>query len=450
MFYDLLVDSPSFLSITQGESDPYSWTNGNGCGYDLRSSRDQYTNKLESDILSNASRVLYNVDEGVSTGAIDKNFILGGVVPSIRDVDFDNPLQEVIVLQNVYLALGRKLIPDRIQNCNRPGGRLDIDEDEAVEVLEKFKEAFEESWTEGWDDPDSGEVQFVGFFDDLGGTIGSTGRILRGLTLANGKLTTISIVLIAVSSVIFLFSFDVIESKVLVTMIGVCLVVLSFLAALGFGILCGIKVNVNIAWTLPFIILGLGVDDMYIVLLALKRRRSFSEENFIVAMEEVVVPVTMTSLVNAAMFAVMNLVDIPAVYLTAQMALISVIFLYFTVAFCFPAYCYLDMKRQAAGRYDVLVCLKKPNISEDFETELPHESLLFTKIYKPLVLGKSALTAFVRVVVILGTVLLLGIGIYGVTQRNVGVGLEVSPCCCCYACIWLCRILKLTTNSIFV
>jgi hypothetical protein len=30
--------------------------------------------------------------------------------------------------------------------------------------------------------------------------------------------------------------------------------------------LTGIKINVTIAWTLPFIILGLGVDDMYIVL----------------------------------------------------------------------------------------------------------------------------------------------------------------------------------------
>ena len=432
MFYDLLVDSPSFLVIRQGESDPYSWTNGNGCGYDLRGSRDPYTNRSESSILFNASRVLYNVDEGVSSGAIDRNFILGGTVPSVQEIDFDNPLQEVTVLQNIYIALGRLLIPDRIQNCNRPGGRLDIDEDEALEVLEKFKEAFEESWTEGWDDPTSGEVQFVGFFDDQGGTIGTTGRLLRDLTLANGKLTAISIVLIAVFSAIFLFSSDVIESKVLVTLIGVCLVILSFFAALGFGILCGIKVNVNIAWTLPFIILGLGIDDMYIVLLSLKRQRNFSEENFIAVMKEVVVPVTMTSLVNATMFAVMNLVDIPAVYLTAQMALISVIFLYLTVVFCFPAYCYLDMKRQAAGRRDVFVCLKKSNISRDDETELPPENLLYTKIYKPLVLEKSALTAIVRIVVISGTVALFGVGIYGITQRNIGTGLEVSSCCCCY------------------
>jgi predicted RND superfamily exporter protein len=38
--------------------------------------------------------------------------------------------------------------------------------------------------------------------------------------------------------------------------------VLSFFAALGFAILIGVKISVTIAWTLPFVILGLGVDDM--------------------------------------------------------------------------------------------------------------------------------------------------------------------------------------------
>jgi hypothetical protein len=128
--------------------------------------------------------------------------------------------------------------------------------------LEAWKIAMEKSWVEGWDDSDNGEVQFVGFFDDSG-IIGTTGQLLIDITLSNGQLMAISIIIIAVFSAIFLFSCDVIESRVLVTTIGVGLVLLSFFAALGLGILLGIKINVNIAWTLPFIILGLGVDDMY-------------------------------------------------------------------------------------------------------------------------------------------------------------------------------------------
>jgi hypothetical protein len=47
-----------------------------------------------------------------------------------------------------------------------------------------------------------------------------------------------------------------------ITLLGVALVVIAFFGALGFALLVGVKISVTIAWTLPFIILGLGVDDM--------------------------------------------------------------------------------------------------------------------------------------------------------------------------------------------
>merc|ERR1719330_207346 len=130
----------------------------------------------------------------------------------------------------------------------------------------------------------------------------------------------ISIGIIALISVVFLASAT-IESQIMITIVGVLLVVLSFFAALGFAILIGIKININIAWTLPFIIIGLGVDDMYIVLQALKQEKGCSKQTFVAAMKKVIVPVSMTSLVNASMFAVMNIVDIAAIYKTAQAAL---------------------------------------------------------------------------------------------------------------------------------
>jgi hypothetical protein len=39
LWYDLLIDSPAFLGVTQGEDDPYTWTTGQGCGYELRGQR---------------------------------------------------------------------------------------------------------------------------------------------------------------------------------------------------------------------------------------------------------------------------------------------------------------------------------------------------------------------------------------------------------------------------
>jgi len=59
-----------------------------------------------------------------------------------------------------------------------------------------------------------------------------------------------------------------------------------------------IQVNLTIAWTLPFVIIGLGVDNIYIVLLSLQKQADYSEKSFLRGMREVMVPITMTSLVN--------------------------------------------------------------------------------------------------------------------------------------------------------
>ena len=153
------------------------------------------------------------------------------------------------MLQNFYAALLPEAIVHRLKNCNRPGGPIDFTEDEAAELLEKWKEAMENSWNCGWDNEDDGSVQFVSFFDDGGGVIGSTGRMLTKITLDNTTLTAVSIVIIAFFSGLFMFSANFVECRVEIALVGVALVVLSFFAALGFGLLTGVKVNETIAWT---------------------------------------------------------------------------------------------------------------------------------------------------------------------------------------------------------
>lgn len=76
--------------------------------------------------------------------------------------------------------------------------------------------------------------------------IGTTGRMLEEITLSGGTLTVISIALIALFSVAFLYNFDLVASKVTITLIGVLLVILAFFAAMGFGLLVGIKINITI------------------------------------------------------------------------------------------------------------------------------------------------------------------------------------------------------------
>lgn len=324
MWYNLVIDSPSFLGLVEGAADPYLWTTGQGCGYKLKGQRDQYTGVSEESILFSASRDLYFIDEGELVGVISPELLIGDATPSVGDYSFDNPLKEVGVLQTLYASLIPKDIVRRLRHCKRPNGTIELSEEDAKDLLYDWKEAMENAWSEGWDDENAGEVQFAAFFDDSA-VIGTTGRMLETITLSNNKLTAISIVAIAVFSGIFLFSTNLVESRVTLALIAVGLVCLAFFGALGFSILIGIKISVTIAWTLPFVILGLGVDDAYITILQLKKQGGFGEKNFLKGMKEVLVPVTMTSLVNACMFAILNISDIPAIYLSAQAACYSVV-----------------------------------------------------------------------------------------------------------------------------
>jgi len=201
------------------------------------------------------------IDEGESVGVLNAELILGDVTPSVSEYSAENPLEKVGVIQSLYAALLPRDIVQRVRHCERPDGPVEITLDDAEELLFEWKEAMENAWTEGWDDDDAGEVQFVAFFDDSA-VVGTTGRMLKEITLDNNTLTVVAIVFIALFSALFLFSFDAVASRVLITLVGVTLVVLAFFSAIGFAILIGEKVSVTIAWTLPFIILGLGVDDM--------------------------------------------------------------------------------------------------------------------------------------------------------------------------------------------
>jgi hypothetical protein len=243
MWYDLLFASDSLLSITQGQDDPYSWTTGAGCGYTLGGGRYSYTNQSEQDILHNASRLVYNIDEGVQLGSVDRSLLIGGATPAVGEYNFENPLRKATVLQTLYATLVPKDIQNRIMHCKRPSGPVELSLEDTEEMLQMWKAAMEDSWNKGWDDDNDGEVQFVSFFDDSGGVIGSTGRMLNDITLDNNKLMVISFVIIALFSAVFLVSYDIIESRVLLTTAGVALVILGYFAGVGLALLLNIKVR---------------------------------------------------------------------------------------------------------------------------------------------------------------------------------------------------------------
>jgi hypothetical protein len=121
-----------------------------------------------------------------------------------------------------------------------------------------------------------------------------------------------------------------------------------------------------------------------------------------------------------------NISDIPAIYITAQVADYSVIALYCLIMFCFPAYCFLDMKRQAAGRKDVIFCVKQEGPLAEPKKGDFRSIWLYDKFYEPLILGKPRVRMVSHLVIWMIAAALFGTGAYGITKRKVGLGLEVS------------------------
>lgn len=429
MWYNGLLTSESLLDISIGHSDPFSWTTGAGCGYKLHGERNRYTNMSEDGILFNASRYIYMYDEGVVLGVVQPELLIGNSTPRAGQYSFEYPLETVGVLQSIYAAAQPYTIAQRVRSCQRPGGPLQITRDDAKQVLYLFKQAMEETWSKGWDDPTQ-NISFVCLYDDSGAG-GTAARILQAVTLDNTALVTISMALIAVFSILFLVSFDVVESRVLIALIGVSLCILGYFAGLGFGILLGMKINISVAWSLPFILIGLGVHDVYIILMALKRQKGYTDNDFINTMKEIVIPVSMTALVNIMTFLILNISDVPAIYVTARMAILCLLFLYWSHTFCFPAYAYLDLKRQALGRYDILFCFQRNTYAID-DNDLPdknvddcHSTLLYDYFYRPLMLSDNDVwRKFVQSFTISAGVSLFIIGCIGISQHQVGVGLE--------------------------
>jgi hypothetical protein len=133
----------------------------------------------------------------------------------------------------------------------------------------------------------------------------------------------------------------------------------------------------------------------------------------------------LTTFCVGAKFLVMNISAIPAVYLTAQVAVFSIIFLYLAVILCFPAYAYFDMKRQNAGRHDLCFWKKAENAPGPQHDEKHYlEHLLYDRFYKPVLLGEPSIRIITHSLVGAVAALLLALGLYGISQATVGLGIE--------------------------
>ncbi|XP_072956194.1 uncharacterized protein [Typha angustifolia] len=154
-----------------------------------------------------------------------------------------------------------------------------------------------------------------------------------------------------------------VSSKVLLGLSGVFLVMLSVLGSIGFFSAIGVKSTLIIMEVIPFLVLAVGVDNMCILVHAVKRQSSelALEGRISNALVEVGPSITLASLSECLAFAVGTFTPMPACRIFSMFAALAVFLDFLLQITAFVALIGFDFLRAEDGRVDCVPCVKLPN-----------------------------------------------------------------------------------------
>lgn len=150
-------------------------------------------------------------------------------------------------------------------------------------------------------------------------------------------------------------------SRGLVALSGLVSCGLAIGIAYGFTTLCGVKVN-PVVTVLPFILLGIGVDDMFVIINAFEATPidKSVEERMSRAMASAGVSVTITSLTDLFAFILGVASALPALSDFCAFAAVGILADFLLQISFFAGFLALDARREAARKPDGCPCCLKP------------------------------------------------------------------------------------------
>nr|XP_060479277.1 protein patched homolog 2 isoform X6 [Panthera onca] len=155
---------------------------------------------------------------------------------------------------------------------------------------------------------------------------------------------------------------DCAQSQGAVGLAGVLLVALAVASGLGLCALLGITFNAATTQVLPFLALGIGVDDIFLLAHAFTEAPPGTplQERTGECLRHTGTSVALTSINNMVAFFMAALVPIPALRAFSLQAAIVVGCNFAAVMLVFPAVLSLDLHRRHCQRLDVLCCFSSP------------------------------------------------------------------------------------------
>ncbi|XP_055844518.1 NPC intracellular cholesterol transporter 1 homolog 1b [Episyrphus balteatus] len=181
------------------------------------------------------------------------------------------------------------------------------------------------------------------------------------------------------------------ESKIVLAVGGIFIVMVSVVCSLGFWGYMDVTTTMLAIEVIPFLVLAVGVDNIFIMVHTYHR---LDRSQFLTVPEAVgeavgrIGPsILQTALSEFACFAIGTIADMPAVKTFAMYAAVAIILDFLFQITAFVAMMSLDERRFESGRFDLLCCIKssrKPHHDDD--TSLLEK--FFTSIYAPFLMSK--------------------------------------------------------------
>ncbi|CAB1317525.1 unnamed protein product [Coregonus sp. 'balchen'] len=264
-----------------------------------------------------------------------EELILGG-----RVKDTQNALQSAEALQTMFLLMSPKQLYEHFKDDYEIHD-INWNEDKATAIL---------------DIPQNSTSEIHAFSTTTLNDIMKSFSDVSVIRVAGGYL------LMLAYACVTMLRWDCAKSQGAVGLAGVLLVALSVAAGLGLCSLLGLSFNAATTQVLPFLALGIGVDDMFLL------AHSFTETGINIPFKERTgdclrrtgTSVALTSINNMIAFFMAALVPIPALRAFSLQAAIIVVFNFAMVLLIFPAILSLDLHRREDKRLDILCCFYSP------------------------------------------------------------------------------------------
>lgn len=250
-------------------------------------------------------------------------------------------------------ANSRYLAPADIQQVT-----LGLTVEDAETIIHKWREALEEI-----DISASGAAEAgYGVLHDE-----SLTRLTSGYAAASGPLIALGYFLMILYAGLTLTFWTsntsqmLVQSRAMVGVGGVLMVAVSVFTGFSTAVMFeGLEMNASSLQILPFLLLGLGVDDMFVMARTFPTYREglTAHEATAIGMSVAGPSIALTSLTNAGVFSMGILTKVPLVIAISGQSAISVGFNFLSIMVVFPVMLSLDYSRQGKGLMDCFPLVK--------------------------------------------------------------------------------------------